>query len=309
MRPIATKNDGIKYPLDEIFGSPGNVRILRALLHKADMPLSAPAVARVAGITTQGARKALDRLVACGIIERIGSGRCKQYGVRKDAALSNALANLFASEEERYDQIIHSLKTLLAGVSEVRSAWLCSPPGETGGSLELTVVVSAKDIGWIQEELRSQLSSIERERDLVVELNVFTRADSPQPAKDAVLVLSGESLQEKRGNSEESTSHSSREVRALAISRKVADIIRDDPTLIPRAKRHLNRLMQDDQGTAAKDIAEWRQLLDTYSAERIRKLLVSQTSRADRLRQSSPFFAILTADERDRALNSLEGAE
>lgn len=306
MRPIVTKNNGMKYPLDEILGSQGNIRILRALLHEADVPLSAPDIARIAGITTQGARKALDRLIGCGIIERIGSGRSTQYGLRKEAPLSKALINLFASEGERYDRIIHSLKTFLAEVPEVSVAWLSTPPRVIGGSVELNVVASAKDIGWISEELRSQLVSIEHEYDLVVELALFTRADAPQPGGNAILLLSPESCQEKRSKGQESTSHSSREARALAISRVIADMIRHDPTLISRAKHHLNRLMHDNLGTATSDVAEWRQLLETYSTERIRKLLTSKTSRANRLRQTSPFFAILTSGERDRVLESLE---
>lgn len=42
---------------------------------------------------------------------------------------------------------------------------------------------------------------------------------------------------------------------------------------------------------ATADIAEWRQLLETYSTERIRNLLGPMSSRADRLRRISPFFA------------------
>lgn len=307
MRPIATKNNGMKYPLDEILGSQGKVRLLRALLHEADMPLSAPDAARIAGITTQGARKVLDRLISCGIIERIGSGRSTQYGLRKEAPLSRALIDLFASEAERYDRIIHSLKTSLAEISEVHTAWLSSPPREPGGFVKLNVVANAKDIGWIPEELTSRLVRIEHEHDLVVELAIFTRADSPRPDKNSVLLLSPERWQERRGTAENSTSHASREARALAISRVIADMIRQDPTLISRAKRHLKRLMHDGPGTATRDVAEWRQLLETYSTERIRKILVSETSRANRLRQTSPFFAVLTSEERDRVLESWEG--
>ena len=64
--------------------------------------------------------------------------------------------------------------------------------------------------------------------------------------------------------------------------------------------------MHEGQGTAARDVGEWRQLLEAYSPERLRDLLVSGTSRAQRLRQSSPFFAVLTPEERDRVLAAME---
>ena len=65
-------------------------------------------------------------------------------------------------------------------------------------------------------------------------------------------------------------------------------------------------LLREDQGTASGDIAEWRQLLEAYSPERVRDLLVSTSSRAQRLRQSSPFFAVLTPSERDRVMAEAE---
>jgi hypothetical protein len=93
------------------------------------------------------------------------------------------------------------------------------------------------------------------------------------------------------------------------MARVIADFIKLDPTLIKRALRHTNRLLQEGQGTANADIGEWRQLLETYSAERIRDLLTSNSSRADRLRRSAPFFAVLTPDERDRLFERVESAD
>ena len=57
-------------------------------------------------------------------------------------------------------------------------------------------------------------------------------------------------------------------------------------------------------GTQA--LAEWRQLLDIYSLRQVMQLMVSTSSRANRLRQSSPFFAVLNAEERDKVLSALE---
>jgi len=73
-----------------------------------------------------------------------------------------------------------------------------------------------------------------------------------------------------------------------------------------RAVQHLDRLLREGQGTASGDIAEWRQLLVAYSPERVRSLLVSTSSRAQRLRQSSPFFAVLTPGERDQVMAAIE---
>jgi hypothetical protein len=45
---------------------------------------------------------------------------------------------------------------------------------------------------------------------------------------------------------------------------------------------------------------EWRNILDTYSIQRLVRFVTSSSERAKRLRQSNPFFAILNTDERSR---------
>ena len=59
-------------------------------------------------------------------------------------------------------------------------------------------------------------------------------------------------------------------------------------------------------GPASHDLREWHTILSKYSRHRLRDFLVSDTPRAQRLRQSSPFFAVLSADERDEVLALLE---
>jgi hypothetical protein len=89
------------------------------------------------------------------------------------------------------------------------------------------------------------------------------------------------------------------------MSEGIARLLRDDPSMATRALRHLERLLRDDHGAAGADLMEWKQLLEAYSPDRLGSFLVSSSSRAVRLRQSSPFFAILNADERDRLVDLL----
>jgi hypothetical protein len=52
---------------------------------------------------------------------------------------------------------------------------------------------------------------------------------------------------------------------------------------------------------------EWRNILDSYSIKRLARFLTSSSERANRLRQSNPFFAILNTAERARIIAELEG--
>jgi hypothetical protein len=54
---------------------------------------------------------------------------------------------------------------------------------------------------------------------------------------------------------------------------------------------------------------EWKQLLEAYSPERLGSFLASTSSRAARLRQSSPFFAVLTFEERERLMDLLDASK
>lgn len=99
--------------------------------------------------------------------------------------------------------------------------------------------------------------------------------------------------------------HAEASARSLLMAQAIANLIRTDPTLIRRAEQHLDRLIHEGQGMATADLVEWSQLLQTYSPERVRDLLVSTSSRGERLRRSAPFMAVLTPEERDQLLGGL----
>ena len=90
-------------------------------------------------------------------------------------------------------------------------------------------------------------------------------------------------------------------------SRQLAEAIEQDTSLVRRAIEHADRLLKADQGTANRDIREWSDILKMYSIQRLSRFLTSSSERANRLRQSNPFFAILNTDELARLINNLEG--
>jgi hypothetical protein len=304
MRPVTKQRNAVRYPLDDVLGSEAHVRLIRVLVHEVDGPLGVSDAARLAGLTPAGARKALQRLEESGFVERVGSGRAQKYGLRGHETVFKVLGQLFAQEQQHYDDLISGLHAALA-LQELRSAWVERLPDSPKETVEVTVVVEAGAISWIREELRSRLFGLEKECDLIIELAVFTRADAPTPGPDA-LFLWGTESSSGSGERRRPQTHAEVDERSLLMAQGVAELMRIDPTLTKRAEQHLDRLLREGQGTASGDIVEWRQLLQTYSPERLRDLLVSASSRAVRLRQSSPFLAVLTADERDHLLAKIE---
>jgi DNA-binding Lrp family transcriptional regulator len=281
--------------------------LIRVLVHDVAGPVSVTDAARMAGLSTTGARKALETLERHGIATRVGTGRAQKYGPKEGNAYSDHLRQLFEQEQQEHDDLIQQLRQAVT-MPEVQDAWINDVPGESGRTLHLSVVVETKVVSWIGSELRTRLIEVEKRFDLIIEMAVFTRADSPGVPEDAV-VLWGAGDLTKADRPPGLQTHAESEARSLRMSRAIAELIRTDPALARRALHHINRLLHEGQGTANSDIGEWRQLLETYSLERLRDILVSRSSRAERLRRSSPFFAILTPEERDRMMVEMEQPE
>jgi DNA-binding Lrp family transcriptional regulator len=300
------ESDILKHPLDEVLGTRAMVRLVRLMAHEVDAPLTAPDAADRVGLTPAAARASLERLARTGFVGRVGAGKTVQYQLKESEPLVEALRAVFRAEQDRYDTFLKQLRALLEGTPEVLSAWIERPPSAPGSPLEIVVVAKTDAIPWIGRELRLALTSIESRSDQVIEMALFSRADAPTPVLESVIPLSGSlSIQWPPPPGRDSASHAATEDRSLRMSVGIARLLRDDPSMATRALRHLERLLREDQGLAGADLMEWKQLLEAYSPERLGSFLASTSSRAARLRQSSPFFAILSPDERDRLVDLL----
>lgn len=305
MRPPRVQRSRLEYPLDVTLGSAAHVRLMRVILHEVGGAVSVTDAARMAGLSTTGARKALEVLAGLGVVTRVGTGRAQKYGPTEDGSFASLLNQLFQQEQRQYEELLRSLREAVA-MPEVRNAWLRDLSGPDERTLELDVVADTKAFDWIGPELRTRVIPTEKRFDIIVEVNVFTRADGPQIPADAVPIW-GHSEEAASDRSPGAQTHADSVERSWRTAQVIAEMMKSDPSLARRALQHTNMLLHEGQGTANSDLGEWRQLLETYSGGRLRDLLISRSSRADRLRRSSPFFAVLTPDERDRVMEQIEG--
>lgn len=306
MRPISTDQSFLHHPLNELLGAEGHVRILRVLATGVSGPISRADAADRSGLTDSGARKALARLARTGFVVRVGGGRSQHFALREGDPLVDEVARLFRVEHERYLDFLSSLRSALVDLPEIRVAWIDSSPLKPGNPLGLTFVASGNSVSWLGTEIQRRCSAIESRFDLTVEVHGYTRADSPAPDWDSVVLLAGAPDRITGWKGERGSAHQARDERALRLGRAVQQLLDHDPSLVKRAEQHIDRILGEDQGPAAHDLREWKGILESYSFERLRDFLVSTSSRATRLRRSSPFLAVLTADERDEVLAFLE---
>ena len=144
MRPIASGQNKFQYPLNELLGTRANVRILRVMANEVEGPLTAPDVAKRAGLTVPGAQKALNRLYRAGFLSRVGGGRRHQYEIYRLDQLMQATLRLFKAEKDRYERLINAIKADIRDLTPPPQAiWMYSLPVEIGEPLAMGLLHDA----------------------------------------------------------------------------------------------------------------------------------------------------------------------
>jgi len=311
MRPIVSYQNLLRNPLNELLGTQAHVRLLRVLANKVDGPLTASDAAEHAGLTVPGAHKALKRLLQSGFVVRVGGGRKHQYELRHSDKLVRAVTKLFQSEKERYETLLGAIKDAIEKlVPYAHAAWIQDFPIEFGDPMILGVLHETKRLTDYIQRLQRQIYQIEQDFDLTIEVSGYTKADLPNLAADKVTPLYGVlPFPDEYSRQMYATplTHEEKDLQMQKVSRKLATAIQRDTSLVLRAKGHVQRILKSDQGSATKDIEEWRDILESYSIRRLSQFLISTSQRANRLRQSNPLFAILNSEERNRLLKGLGG--
>ena len=88
----------------------------------------------------------------------------------------------------------------------------------------------------------------------------------------------------------------------------IARRLRRDPRLLQTARRNLKRWMAKEGRHPAPVFLEWAHILDTLTRSELADFLERGTSKARRLRQSTPFRGLLTKKEYRRVEGVYEEA-
>ncbi len=313
MRPIVSEQDPLRYPLNELLGTRAHVRLLRVMANEVDGPLTASDVAKRAGLTVPGAKKALERLFRSGFISRVGGGRKHQYEICCSDRFMQITLELFQAEKNRYEQLLTTIKKKIKNTTPHPNAvWIQAFPKEIGEPLTLGLLHETHHLTNYLRQLRAKLNQVEGDFDLTIELEGYTKADIPDLKFDDLTDFTAlygivPSLDSPtRRQTKNPLTHKEKDRWLHALSYKLAKAIEQDTSLIRRAKEYIDRLLKEDQGMATGDLMEWNDILAMHSIQRLSRFLTSSSERANRLRQSNPFLAILNSDERTQLLNSVE---
>jgi predicted transcriptional regulator len=302
MRPIVSGQNPLRYPLNELLGTQAHVRLLRVMINEVDGPLTASDAAKRAGLTLPGAQKALGKLCRSGFISRVGGGRKHQYEIRSSDRLMQVVTDLFQAEKDRYGQLVTSIiKEIKNLIPHPRAAWIRSFPDQLDTPLTIGLLHDTRHLTNCVRKLRTQLNQVESVFDLTIEIEGYTQADIIDLSFKGITLLYGVLPQPDshiRKQTKNPMTHKEKDQSLHRLSRKIAEAIEQDASIVRRALEYIDRLSMEDHGMANNDIEEWRDILEMYPIQRLTRFLTSTSQRANRLRQSNPFFAILNLDEK-----------
>jgi CRP-like cAMP-binding protein len=281
------------------------------MANEVEGPLTAADVAKRAGLTVPGAQKALGKLLRSGFVSRVGGGRKHQYEIRRQDRLMQIAIELFQAEKNRYEQLLAAIRKEINNLAPPPQAvWIQAAPREIDEPLIVGFFHKSLHLTKFVHQLRARLHRVEKDFDLTIELEGYTKADISDLEFGGITVLYGVMPQTSsypvQRQTKKSLMHLEKDRHLKMLSQKLAGVLEKDASLVRRAKDHIDRLLKGDQGAAAGDLMEWRNILDTYSIQRLTRFFTSSSERANRLRQSNPFFAILNDDERAQMTDDLE---
>ena len=323
MRPPKQRQNPLLRPLNEILGTPANVRLIRALT-LSTVPLGSGELARRAQLGRTSIYPALEELERHGVVEFVGAGSQGQVQIRDRHPLSRQLRQLFRAEARRFEAFIAALRDLFDQL-RIRplSAWADDRDdnGETAATLRLYFIARPEDVEELTDILNSRLAKTEQAYDIHIAVTgltrseLATRADVPKEVLSDAILIAGvppAALLEAPPQSQRSPalrSHDEHDARSRRLALAIATKLRRDPGLVGLAADRIKRRLSKASPGEKRELAEWTRLLSTMSAARLRRFLLEDSERAIRLRQTLPTLNLLSPKERDAAIRSQTDAE
>lgn len=311
MRPVNDKNSTLRTPLNDILGYEGNLRLLRCLV-ESQYSMSYSELAKRTGLSLPGIHKVVPRLMETGIIQHTGSGRRQQVALRKGHPLLGSLVQLFRSEQAYFSSLLDDLKKRIDKLDiPPTSAWIfgsvAEGTDEYGDALQLSILGELKTIDNQVEQLKNHLyhSEFERTYDVTLDLRGITKADlksRPKLTEDVMLLWGADPsklIEKEYHPGTKPKGHQAFDRQSLENAQYWSKLLETYPETIQRTIRNLETRMTQTDSREEKELQEWKYILESMSLQRLKRFLESGSQRATRLRQSLPFWPVLTESERE----------
>jgi hypothetical protein len=298
-------------PLNDIFGTEANVRLLRVLA-LAGTSLAAGELARRAELGRTSIYPALEALERAAIVTFVGAGAQRQIAFRASHPLARVIVGLFRAERQRLDDMLAALGRVADSLRPrpvgVWAEGLLEPPGDI---VSCWILADPKSLPQLTDAFSRNLAPIERDYDVRIDVHATTRSElaARVPAArgaglDSAVVLAGVVPRDAANATDvPSTGHEEHDTRARRLAIALATKLERDPGLVRAA---LARVVKRTKGASPgeqRELLEWERIL-AMSPARLQRFLADPGERATRLRQTLPALGILTSAERHAVLEA-----
>ena len=321
MRLPKRRHSHLLKPLDEILGTPANVRLLRVLALRRTS-LTAGELAKSAALGRTSIYPALRQLERAGVVEFIGAGSQRLVQLRDRHPLSRILRNLFRTEDRRFEALTVALRELFSDLPHrPMSAWVdeTADDAQGGDTLRLHVVARPEELPNIVDYLNAHLTDVERKYDVHIAVHGLTRSELDTLRSlgtlSTVVLIAGVPpvalTARSRSAASDSTfvSHDVHDARSRKLALAIAAKIKRDPGLIAIAEDYIKRRAQQASPRERRELTEWIRILSTMSPARLQRFLADDSERAVRLRQTLPALNLLSPAEREAVIRSQTDAD
>lgn len=311
MKNSSSQTSALKTPLNEILGTRGHIEVLRQLV-AADSPMTHSELLERTGLSRQGVYDVVGRLAETGLVTYVGSGRRQQVTLRREYPLTDILGQLFAAERDRYQALLEVLhETFMKLETRFNSVWIfgkiAQGVDEYGDPVQIALLGEVRSVDNQTEKVRQALyeDDVEARYDVTIELRGVTVADlefRKELIEGGIILLWGidprELLASPENGAVRGKNHQELDAQSLKTAKIWTSLLQKYPEIIPRTVEYLKRRIPQVRGGESKELAEWKHVLESMSFQRLKKFLESDAERAVRLRQSLPFWQVLTDRER-----------
>ena len=323
MRPPRHRQNPLLQPLNGIFGTEANVRLLRVLALR-NTSFTAGELAKRAVLGRTSIYPVLRELERAGVVEFIGTGSQRLVQFRDHHPLSRILRELFRAEAHRFEALTVALRELVSALPHrPLSAWVdaTAQTAQSTDTLNLYVVARPEELETLTDRLNTRLANVERKYDVHIAVQGLTRSEleslpnTPLATLSAAMLVGGVPpaalLEHHRSAASTSppVSHDEHDVRSRRLALAIATKIKRDPGLITIAEERVKRRVRRAGPRERRELAEWMRILSTMSPARLQRLLLEQNERAVRLRQTLPTLNLLSSVERHAVMRSQTDAD
>lgn len=301
----------LQSPLTELLGRKGHILVLREILSVQEAVNHSLLIKRT-GLSKQGVYDTVSRLVEFGLLRYKESGRNQKIEVRTDYPLYKSIRQLFETEKQRFERFQSELKKIAGKLDQQpKSIWIFGPAAEGtdqyGDPVQLALAGPLKNIDSMVEQFRSLLieKQVEQTVDVTLDIRGVTMADletKPYLTEGNPITIYGVApstlLESYSGRSTPKSTHEEVDASAEKRAEIWVEILDHHPSIIGRAMEDLETRISDLSGGEKKELSEWLHILQSMSMQRLKKFLLSDSERSIRLRQSMPFWPVLTESER-----------